>query len=163
MIAKKERGLPYSISIRKVYSELYGIHIRYGSYGGCFNPENIPRGVSFGNYCSVAGNVKIFRANHPANSFTSHPILYKPLMGFVKEDKVNRPPLIVANDVWIGENVVILPTVKFVGNGAIIGPGSIVSKDVPAYTVVAGNPAKFLKKRFSDPIIKNWKNQISGI
>lgn len=98
-IANKERGFPYSNSIRKVYSEVYGIRIGYGSYGGCFNPQNIPRGVSFGNYCSIAGNVKIFRANHPYNKFTSHPILYNPVMGFVKEDKLNRPPLIVGNDV----------------------------------------------------------------
>jgi acetyltransferase-like isoleucine patch superfamily enzyme len=153
-IAKKERGFPYSISLRKIYSELYGIQIGYGSYGGCFNTRNIPKGVSFGNYCSIAKNVKIFRANHPANTFTSHPILYNPEMGFVKKDKLNRPPLIVGNDVWIGANVVILPNVKVIGNGAIIGAGSIVSKDVEPYTVMAGNPAKFLKKRFSDSVIE---------
>jgi acetyltransferase-like isoleucine patch superfamily enzyme len=75
-------------------------------------------------------------------------------MGFVKKDKLNRPPLIVGNDVWIGANVVILPNVKVIGNGAIIGAGSIVSKDVEPYTVMAGNPAKFLKKRFSDSVIE---------
>jgi virginiamycin A acetyltransferase len=54
---------------------------------------------------------------------------------------------------WIADNVIILPGVN-VGNGAVIGAGSIVTKDVPAFSVVAGNPAKVLKYRFSDEIIQ---------
>ncbi len=153
-IAKKEKGFPYSNSLRILYYEVYGIQIGYGTYGGCFNSTNIPAGVIFGNYCSIAQNVKIFRANHPLNSFTSHPILFNPIMGYVTEDKLNRPQLIIGNDVWIGENVVILPNVRAIGNGSIIGAGSIVTKDVESYTIIAGNPAKLIKRRFSDTIIE---------
>ena len=56
---------------------------------------------------------------------------------------------IVGNDVWIGQNVTILPGVH-IGNGAIIGANSVVASDIPAYTIAVGNPCKVVKKRFSD-------------
>lgn len=74
-------------------------------------------------------------------------------MGYVKGDQLNRPKLTIGHDVWIGEWVIILPNVKRIGNGAIIGAGSIVTKDVPAYMIVAGNPARIIGKRFSDNVI----------
>lgn len=153
-ISKKEKGYAYSGTIRKIYADNYNIHIGYGTYGGCFNRANIPRGVTFGNYCSIAPNVRIFRANHPADTFTSHPILYNPVMHYVKKDGLKRPPLFIGHDVWIGANVVILPGVKSIGNGAMIGAGSVVIKDVTPYSVIVGNPARQIKKRFTDPIIE---------
>lgn len=157
-ISNKEKGYAYSGTIRKIYADNYNIKIGYGSYGGCFNRSNIPRGVTFGNYCSLAGNVRIFRANHPADKFTTHPILYNPVMHYVKKDLLNRPPLYIGHDVWIGANVVILPAVINIGNGAIIGAGSIVTKDVPPYSVMVGNPAKQIKRRFNDLIIERLEN-----
>ena len=59
---------------------------------------------------------------------------------------------IVGNDVWIGQNAVILPGVH-IGDGAIIGANSVVGSDVAPYTIVVGNPAKFLRKRFDDELI----------
>ena len=59
---------------------------------------------------------------------------------------------VVGNDVWIGQNVTILPGVH-IGDGAIIGLNSVVTKDVPPYTIVAGNPAKIVRKRFDDELI----------
>lgn len=153
-IAKKEKGFAYSGTIRKIYADKFNIKIGYGTYGGCFNRSNIPPGVVFGNYCSIASNIKIFRANHPNDTFTSHPILYNPVMGYVKKDGLIRPPLYIGHDVWIGANVVILPSVKHIGNGAMIGAGSVVTKDVAHYSVVVGNPAKEIKKRFNDSIIE---------
>lgn len=153
-IAKKEKGYAYSGTIRKIYADNYNIQIGYGTYGGCFNKANISRGVTFGNYCSIASNVRIFRANHPADTFTSHPILYSPLMHYVKKDMLHRPPLYIGHDVWIGANVIILPGVKNIGNGAMIGAGSVVTKDVAPYSIIVGNPAKQIKKRFNDSIIE---------
>lgn len=60
----------------------------------------------------------------------------------------------IGNDVWIGQNVVVLPTCIFIGNGAVIGAGSIVTKDVPAYSIVVGNPAKVIRMRFKEEIIE---------
>lgn len=66
-----------------------------------------------------------------------------------KKDNLNRPNLIIGNDVWIGANAIILKKKKKIGNGAVIGAGSIVTKDIPAYTIIAGNPAKEVRKRFN--------------
>lgn len=153
IIVKREGGQMYSAFIREVYKKEYGIEIGYGSYGGCFSLKNVPRGVKFGNYCSIAADVRIFRANHPKGTFTSHPLLYNPIAGYVKSDQLDRPTLEVGHDVWIGEWAVVLPSVKKIGNGAMIGAGSIVTKDVEPYTVVAGNPAKIIGRRFNDEIV----------
>lgn len=151
---RKEGGEAFSSYIRKYYKNKYNIIIGYGTYGGCFNPKNIPPNTIWGNYCSIAQDVKVFRANHPISQFTMHPLLYNPIMGYVQIDQLERPQLIVGHDVWIGANAIILPSVKTIGNGAVIGAGSVVTKDVKAYTVVAGNPAKQIKDRFSPSIVE---------
>jgi serine acetyltransferase len=74
--------------------------------------------------------------------------------------------IIIENDVWIGAKATIMSGVR-IGNGAIVAAGSVVSKDVPPYAIVAGNPAKVVKYRFSDEQIKkllsiawwNWDEQ----
>ncbi len=152
-ILKKEGGQMYSSTLRAIFKKKYRVNIGYGSYGGCFNTDNnIPADVNIGNYCSIAKNIRIFRANHPKGLFTSHPLLYNPVAGYVKKDQLDRPPLFIGHDVWIGELAVILPNVKTIGNGAIVGAGSIVTKDVEPYTIVAGNPARVLGKRFSQAV-----------
>lgn len=159
IVIKNEGGQMYSATLRTIYKEKYKIDIGYGSYGGCFNIKNgIPPNVSFGNWCSIAQNIRVFRANHPRSTFTTHPLLYNPIAGFVSEDSLLRPALHVGHDVWIGEWVVILPGVKTIGNGAIIGAGSIVTKDVEAYAIVAGNPAKQIGKRFGNETINKLES-----
>lgn len=161
---KREGGQAFSVSLRKFYLERYGIKIGYGSYGGCFHRSHIPRGTEFGNYCSIAQGVQIFRANHPLEYFTLHPLFYNPVMGYVKKDRLDRPKLYIGHDVWIGANVIILSGCCKVGNGAIIGAGSVITKDVPPYAIVAGNPAKRIRMRFSPDVIEKleateWWNQ----
>ena len=159
---QSEGGQAFSTTLRNMYAKKYDIHIGYGTYGGCFDENNIPAGTCFGNYCSIAKGVKIFRANHPMDSFTMHPIFYNPEMGYVKKDLLERPSLVVGHDVWIGSYSIILPSVKTIGNRAVIGAGSVVTKNVQPYTIVAGNPAVFIKFRFSQrmsqtPLIKDKK------
>ena len=75
---------------------------------------------------------------------------------------------IIGNDVWIGQDVTILPGVK-IGDGAIIGTKSVVGSDVDPYSIVVGNPAKFVRKRFDDELIelmlkfKWWNKNIAEI
>lgn len=157
-IVKLEGGYMYSTFVRKVYKNTFGIEVGYGSYGGCFNKNNVMDTVVFGNYCSTAPNFKIFRANHPKGNFTTHPILYNPIVGYVDSDKLERPKLKIGHDVWIGEGVIILPNVHFIGNGVIIGAGSIVTKDVSPYSIVVGNPAKEIGKRFDEETISKLEN-----
>ena len=158
IIARSGGGLAFSSEVRKLYAEVHRIRIGYGTYGGCFDTENIPSDVSFGNYCSIASGVRIFRANHPSGRFTTHPILYNPVMGYVEKDMLERPPLEIGHDVWIGANAIILPGVSRIGNGAVIGAGSVVTKDVGPYEIVAGNPARTIRKRFDERQITALEN-----
>lgn len=152
---QKEGGPAFSKTLRDYTSKKKKIVVGYGTYGGCFNSKNnIPSGVEFGNYCSIAQNIRIFRANHPKSYFTTHPLFYNPNMGYVDKDRLERPALRIGHDVWIGEWVVILPNVKEIGNGSIIGAGSVVTKDIPAYAIAVGNPARVIGKRFSDGVIE---------
>lgn len=151
-ILRIEGGSAFSPSIRMIYSKYYGLHIGYGSYGGCFIHENFPGpcDIEFGRYCSIGSNLRVFRANHPADNFTLHPFLYNPCFGYVEKDILSRPPLKIGNDVWTGSNVIICPGVRIIGDGAIIGAGSVVTHDVAPYTIVAGNPARVIKSRFNE-------------
>lgn len=124
------------------------------SYGGCFSLDHVPAGTTFGRYCSVASNVSILNGNHPLNFKSLHPFFYNPAMGCVDKLLIKRTKLTVENDVWIGRNVTILPSVSKIENGAVIGAGSVVTKNVPAFAVFAGNPAKIIRYRFSEDKIR---------
>lgn len=156
ILLKKEGGYAYSPTIRKIYSNYYQVNIGYGTYGGCFVLENMRPNIEIGNYCSFANNVKIFRANHPYNNYTTHPVSYLSSFGdsSLKENELTYQNLFIGNDVWIGSNVIILPSCKKIGNGSIIGAGSIVTKEIEPYSIVAGNPAKVIKMRFDSNIIQ---------
>ncbi len=153
-ICQLEGGEAYSKTARLLYEEAYGIHIGYGTYGGIWTAGNLHwEDFSIGNYCSIAQNVYLYTGNHPTHFFTTHPLMYNPSMG-AKEPLSFSQHLTIGHDVWIGQNAVILPSCHHIGNGAVIGAGSIVTKDVDPYTICVGNPAHPIKKRFSDDVIK---------
>lgn len=109
-----------------------------------------------GKFCQIASGVTFIMngANHQMNATSTYPFY---IMGWdhaapSHNDLPLKGDTIVGNDVWIGQNVTILPGVH-IGDGAIIGLNSVVSKDVEPYTIVAGNPARFIRKRFDDELI----------
>lgn len=116
-----------------------------------------------GAFCSISWNVSIGGANHDYKRVTTHSFLYNKDFGLLHEEPVYdrfTDECIIGNDVWIGCNACICRGVK-IGNGAVIGAGAVVTHDVEPYTVVAGVPAKVIKKRFSEEIIEilqksNW-------
>ncbi|MCR4623278.1 MAG: CatB-related O-acetyltransferase [Alphaproteobacteria bacterium] len=126
-----------------------------------------------GKFCQIANGVEFVMngANHQMNAVTTFPF-------YTLEGWTMNPPspenlplkgnTIIGNDVWIGQNAVILPGVK-IGDGAIIGANSIVGSNVDSYTIVAGNPAKPIRKRFDDELIelllefKWWDKEIDKI
>ena len=109
-----------------------------------------------GAFCSISWNVSIGGANHDYNRVTTHSFLYSKDYGFFEDepgyDRFNDD-CIIGNDVWIAANACICRGVT-VGDGAVIAAGAVVTHDVVPYTIVAGVPAKPIKKRFSDDIIK---------
>jgi len=107
--------------------------------------------ISIGNYCQIGAYVAIHGTNHPI-TYPSNYINYRLFNGELSKYKTSKP-VTVGNDVWIGHAVIILGGVN-IGDGAIIGAGSVVTKDVEPYSIVGGNPARLIRKRFEDNIIK---------
>ncbi len=106
--------------------------------------------ISIGKYCQIGAYVAIHGTNHPI----THPsiyINYRFFSGELSKYKTSKP-VKIGNDVWIGHGAIVLSGIT-IGDGCIIGAGSVVTRDVEPYSVVAGNPAKLLRKRFSDGII----------
>lgn len=98
--------------------------------------------------------LEFFPRNHPKNYASTHPLFFNTNLGGVKDNVIEFNKLVIGNDVWIGQDVKITNKCNFIGNGAIIGAGSIVTKDVEPYSIVAGNPATVKGKRFSNDIIE---------
>lgn len=112
-----------------------------------------------GKFCAIGKGVEFVMngANHRMDSFSTYPFN---IMGHgwekVTPDLKDLPlkgDTVVGNDVWIGQNVTVLPGVH-IGDGAIIGANSVVSKDVEPYTIAAGNPIGPIRKRFDDETIR---------
>ena len=110
-----------------------------------------------GKFCQIASGVEFVMngANHQMNAVSTFP--FYTLEGWnMKSPAVSDLPLkgdtVVGNDVWIGQNAVILPGAH-IGDGAIIGANSVVGGEVAPYTIVIGNPARELRKRFDDELI----------
>ena len=110
-----------------------------------------------GKFCQIAAGVEFVMngANHQMNTVSTFP--FYTLEGWnmappAMADLPLKGDTVIGNDVWIGQNAVILPGVH-IGDGAIIGAGSVVGRDVEPYTIVVGNPAKVLRKRFDEELI----------
>lgn len=109
-----------------------------------------------GKFCQIATNVRFIMngANHPMNGFSTYP--FKVFGGEWSKSSLTpqiKGDITIGNDVWIGNSATIMHGVK-IGDGAIIGAGSLVTKDVEPYTIVGGNPAKEIRKRFDEETIQ---------
>ena len=141
--------------LRKTFKKYYQMEIGIGSYG-CFKVglnSNSP--IKIGSYCSFANNIQIIPGNHTIEYASTHPYFHSKRYGFdvPKVNKKDNAITEIGNDVWIGADAIILPKCKRIGNGAIIGAGSVVVHDVEPYSIVAGNPAKIIRYRFDNDAI----------
>ena len=103
--------------------------------------------INIGNRVLLAHNVNIFdNLTHPINSKERHE-QFKAIItsGHPKKINLSESPIVISDDVWIGCLSIVLPGIT-IGEGAIIGAGSVVTKDVPSWTIVAGNPAKVIRE-----------------
>ncbi|HIK42972.1 CatB-related O-acetyltransferase [Thermoleptolyngbya sp. M55_K2018_002] len=140
----------------------------YTYYDDFENPENFERNVLYhfdfegdrliiGKFCSIASDVKFIMngGNHRTDWFTNYPF---PVFGNGWEHAMpdswpNKGDTIIGNDVWIGYGAMLMPGVQ-VGDGAIIATGAVVTRNVEPYTIVGGNPAALIRKRFDDAVIQ---------
>lgn len=144
-------------------SSLGSCSIGYATYiaSGC----NIHY-AKIGKFCAIGKNVQICLGKHPIDYVSIHPAFYslEKQSGFTYTDKQRyeehefvddekKYVVDIGNDVWIGNNVMIMDGIT-VGDGAIIASGAIVTKDVPAYSIVMGQPARVNKFRFSEEVVK---------
>ena len=147
-------------------------HIIIGDYTYYDDPdgaENFEKNVLYhypfyedkliiGKFCAIATGARFIMngANHKVSGFSTYPFSifgngWEKVMPKMNE-LTNKGDTVIGNDVWIGYDALFMPGVK-VGDGAIIAAKSVVTKDVPAYAIVGGNPAKIIRMRFDERIV----------
>jgi len=153
------RSLRYG---KRVYGKT-GRHNRF--MRGCFILENAEIGsynhvgsytminnAIIGNYCSIAPGVKIGQADHDVAYYSTN-------SRFCERGsyKMYSKPSVIGNDVWLGENSIVLQGVK-IGNGAVVGAGAVVTRDVPDYAIAVGVPARVTRQRLDDETAERLSN-----
>lgn len=128
------------------------------------------RKLKIGKFSSIAPKVTILLGrNHRTNRLTTYPFRAfveewpeALILGDEDSDTASKGDVIIGNDVWIGYGVIILSGVG-IGDGAVVGAGSVVTKDVEPYCIVAGNPARIIRKRFDDEMIRRLGAEVVGL
>jgi len=139
----------------------YGVCVeadcRIGRFSYIMPPGHLA-GVSIGNFCSIAENCMFIRNQHPVTHFSTFPFARRLAMHGIDfeplfNESIDRGDIVIEHDVWIGRNCTIMGGIT-IGTGAIIAAGAVVTHHVEPYTIVGGVPARPIRKRFSDPVIK---------
>ncbi len=147
-------------------SVMYSVIGRYSSVGRNTKITH----ADIGSFCSISWDCTINAVTHPIERLTTSAFPYIPgLGGFVDERIQTHERVRIGNDVWIGAQAIIMPGIR-IHDGAVIGAGAIVTRDVEAYEVVVGSPAKHLKWRFEqemrDKLLAlqwwNWEDKKIG-
>jgi phosphonate metabolism protein (transferase hexapeptide repeat family) len=129
----------------------------FGAYSYCTRLCDIAN-TTVGRFANIAAMVRIGPTDHPMTRASLHHFLYRsgdywpeeaPDADFFAARAARRT--VIGHDTWIGHGAVVKPEIT-VGNGAVIGSGSVVTKDVAPYTIVAGNPARVIRRRFPEDV-----------
>lgn len=134
-------------------STILGTPFTFGDYGGVDKIYVIGSQPTYiGRYCAIASNLTIVTSNHFLNKPNIQAKLQNELFSDSMDD-ISKGGVTIGNNVWIGINVTVLPGVT-IGDGAVIGAGSVISKSIPPFTIAVGNPARVIRKRFSEKTIR---------
>jgi len=116
-----------------------------------------PEKLIIGKFAQIAHGVRFITssANHPMRGFSTYPFaVFNPqTMGAYAEEVAGHGDTVIGNDVWLGYGATVLPGVT-IGDGAIVGAKAVVSRDVPPYAIVAGNPARVARRRFDEKTVE---------
>lgn len=164
-----EGGEFRSRALRGIFARYWGVEIGMFTHGGCFVPWRVDPGTTIGRYCSIADGVRILNHNHPLSFKGTSGLFFNPAFELTDRWHVEFGSLKIGNDVWIGANAVVMPEVNRIGDGAVIGAGAVVNRDVPPYAVVLGNPGRVVKYRFPEHVVaallaeKWWEKDVSEL
>lgn len=171
LLGRNDVNINYSVDIKSstfeglnavgARSRIYNSTIGYGSYVGA---DSAIIGTKVGRYCSLGPDISMPTGLHPTTGFASTSPLFFSTAGQLGRSFVRRQKFmeyryaedgylrVIGNDVWVGGNVVILEGVT-IGDGAILGAGCVVTKNVPPYSICVGVPAKPIRYRFDQETI----------
>lgn len=129
------------------------VHVGYKTYGPIEVYSDVPTvSLKIGNFCSIGPEtIFILGKDHPLGLISTYPFKYNILQN-IEFESTSKGDIIVGDDVWFGYRTIVLSGVE-IGQGAVIAAGAVVTKDVPPYAIVGGNPARVLKYRFSENVI----------
>lgn len=147
-----EGGPLLSSSLRHIMARVHGVNVGAHSYG-CFDPVRFPPGTNIGRYVSIGPHVAAYRRNHPMDRLSLHPYFYRPALGAGNSADVDTAPLEIDAGSWLGASVIILPGCRRIGRGAVVAAGAVLTRNVPDYAIVGGNPARRIRYRFSSPAV----------
>lgn len=149
-----EGGQLYSSTLRYILRAYHNVEVGAYSYGECLDPGMLPSGVTIGRYVSMAPGVRVYLRNHPSERLSMHPFFYNSRFGFVNEDNILSGTLSIGHDAWIGAGAIITKGCHRIGIGAVVAAGSVVTRDVPDFAIVGGNPVRLIRFRFSESVRK---------
>lgn len=152
LLLRFEGGHYYSATLRQIFDKYHKVAVGAYSYGDCFTPGVLPPGSIVGRYVSIASELRVFARNHPMMWLSMHPFFYNAQLGIVQHDVIPVGTLCIGHDAWIGDRVAISPGCSRIGIGAVVGTASVVTRNVPDFAVVAGNPARLIRFRFPEDI-----------
>jgi virginiamycin A acetyltransferase len=144
-----EGGPMRSATLRQLLEQRFGVSVGAFSYGACMVPGAFHPGLVVGRYVSMASYVR-WGLDHPLDRPFLHPAFYQARIGLVDHDQEPHGALTIDADAWIGDMVVITTRCRRIGVGAVIGAGSVVTRDVPDFAIAYGAPARIVRRRFDD-------------